>query len=147
MEKELHAKVVQALDHNVITGTATGDAIDTQGYESLMYAIQTGTITTADGTNYFEMVPQQSEDDGAGASDGVWVDVPLVDVGKGHLIESAYPRIDAAGDDDVVFRCSVNAKARHQRIRAVETGTADGAVGAVAILGHPEQVPVAEQIT
>lgn len=133
MEYDLHnnVKAVQALNHQTInTNTTTaGVIIDTQGFESIEWVIQSAAIT--DGT----YVAKIEDGDDSGLSDAADVATELV---LGTL-----PSFGAA-DDNVVKRVGCIAKKRYVRLSLVSTGvTTGGALGAVAVQGHPHSMPVA----
>lgn len=135
-------KVVLALDSASLSASANGDAIDTNGFFSLTYVIQTAAVTTADADNRFTMTPQDSPDDGSGSPTGVWTNVAA------DFLIGALPLInDEDADDDKVFKIGVISKERHQRIVAVETGTAVAVIGAVAILTDAKERPTVDQFT
>lgn len=138
MEQDLHSrvKVEVALDYQVInTDTVTdGNSIDTLGFESLEYAILTGTITAAG------VVAVILEESDTGAWAGEETVVPAADIRGG-------PIVFADADDDAIFRIGSTGKKRYQRITLDSDGTTNGAFAAVGILGNPVTVPVAEQLT
>lgn len=138
MEFDMHSmvQVAVALDSQTIgTDTTTdGNVIDTLDFNSLVYAILTGTITDGAYTLLFE------ESD-TGAFGGEETAVP-----SDQVLNDAVAI--AAADDDTIFRAGVIGKKRYQRMSIVSTGTTSGGVfAAVAILGHPRDMPVAEQNT
>lgn len=138
MEFDLHSSVqaVNALDVAAARtdGTDDGNVIDTLGFESLEYIIQTGTIT--DGTH--TVLLEESDVVTFGGEETV---VPAAET------LGALPVIVAA-DDDTVFRVGSVGKKRFQRLSIVTTGaTTGGVTSAVAILGHARTKPVADQST
>jgi len=138
MEYDLHSRVKAevALDYQVInTDVVTdGNAIDTLGFESLEYVVLTATITAA---GVVAVILEESDTGAFGGEESV---VPAAEV-LGDSI------VFADGDDDKVFRCGSIGKKRYQRITLDSDGTTNGAFSAIAILGNPKSVPVAEQNT
>jgi hypothetical protein len=122
-----------ALDVQDITTNATtdGNVIDTLGFESLEYMIQSGTIT--DGTYALLL----EEDDVVGFTSSTVV--PAADT-LGVLTGFT----DA--DDDTPLRVGSIGKKRFQRLAIVSAGTSSGGTNftAHAVLGHPKSAPVAE---
>lgn len=135
MEFDLHSNVKQvvALDSQDITTNTTtvGNIIDTVGFESLEYLIQSGTIT--DGAYALKL--EQGDD--SGLSDAA--DVPSDEI-LGVLTGFV------AADDDAAKRVGSIGKKRYQRLSIVSTGTSTGGTkfSSVAVLGHPQSAPVAE---
>lgn len=137
MEHSLHHKVkaVSAMDSNTINSATTtdGNAIDTLGYESLEYIVQTGTVTTA-GT--VSVLLEESDTSFTGETT-----VPAEENLGGANV------VIVAADDDKVFRCGSIGKKRYQRIAIVTAGTNNFIVAIVGVLGHPKNAAVAEQVT
>jgi len=134
-EFDLHSNVKQevALDSQDITTNTTtvGNIIDTVGFESIEFVIQSGTIT--DGTYAFKL--EQGDD--SGLSDAA--DVPA------ELVLGVLTGFVSA-DDDTALRVGSIGKKQFQRLSVVSTGTSTGGTkfSAVAILGHPKTAPTAE---
>lgn len=134
-EFDLHSNVkgLIALDvQDITTNTTTdGNVIDTLGFESLEYMIQSGTIT--DGTYVLLL----EEDDVVGFTSS---SVVPVDETLGVLTGFT----DA--DDDTPLRVGSIGKKRFQRLAIVSAGTSSGGTNftAHAVLGHPKSAPVAE---
>lgn len=135
MEFDLHSNVKQvvALDSQDITTSTTtvGNVIDTAGFESLEYLVQSGTIT--DGAYAFLL----EEDDVIGFSSS---SVVPADETLGVLTGFT----DA--DDDSALRVGSIGKKQFQRLSIVSSGTSSGGTkfSSVAVLGHPKSAPVAE---
>lgn len=134
MEYDLHNNVndVHALNHQTIsTNTTTvGDIIDTAGYESIEFLIQSATIT--DGVYTVKL----EDGDDSGLSDAADV--------SSELVLGSLPA-HVAADDNVVKRVGCISKKRYVRLSLVSTGTTTGgALGAVAVQGHPHSKPVAQ---
>ena len=139
MEQDLHSgmQVVFAIEPVIHTAHAVSDEIDTLGYESCEFVIVIGDALDGSFTGGID----QSPDDGSGSPTGVWTAVPAADI-LGTL-----PDI-AIADTDKVFRVGTIGKERHQRLTLTEVdANTAGIMGAVAILSHPVNKPVAEQYT
>ena len=111
---------------DITTNTTTvGAIIDTQGFESLEWSIQSGTIT--DGT----YTPLLEESDVIGFSPSNVLDT---DFSLGTIANATF----GAADDDTVKRIGTVGKKRFQRLSIVSAGTSTGGTnfGAQAILGH-----------
>lgn len=135
MEFDLHSNVkgLIALDvQDITTNTTTnGNVIDTLGFESLEYMIQSGTIT--DGTYVFLL----EEDDVVGFTSS---SVVPADETLGVLTGFV------AADDDTPKRVGSIGKKRFQRLSIVSAGTSSGGTNFTshAVLGDPKSAPVAE---
>ncbi len=135
MEKDLHSHVktlIALAVQDITTNTTTvGAVIDTLGFESLEFSIQSGTIT--DGAYAFLL----EEADVVGFTGSTVVPTDnILGVLTGFV----------AADDDAVFRVGSIGKKQFQRLSIVSTGTSTGGTNfaAQAILGHPKTAPVAE---
>lgn len=135
MEYDLHSNVKQvvALDSQDITTNTTtvGNVIDTVGFESLEYLIQSGVIT--DGA--YALVLEEDDVIGFGSATAVPSD-EILGVLTGFV----------AADDNAAKRVGSIGKKRFQRLSIVSTGTATGAtkMSSTAVLGDPKSAPVAE---
>ena len=108
--------------------TTSGAIIDTAGYESLEFYIQTGTIT--DGT----YVAQLWHGNDSGLSDAAQLTGEEV-LGSVSIV---------AADDNVSRRIGYVGKKRYVQLRIVSTGvTTGGTLGAQAVLGTPHHGPAA----
>ncbi len=134
-EFDLHSNVkgLIALDvQDITTNTTTvGNVIDTLGFESLEYMIQSGTIT--DGAYAFLL--EEADVVGFTGSSVVPADETL-GVLTGFV----------AADDDTPLRVGSIGKKRFQRLSIVSTGTSSGGTNFTshAVLGNPKSAPVAE---
>lgn len=134
-EYDLHSNVKQevALDSQDITTNTTtvGNVIDTQGFESLEYIIQSGVIT--DGA--YALLLEQDDVIGFGSATVVPSD-EILGVLTGFV----------AADDNAAKRVGSIGKKRFQRLSIVSTGTSTGAtkMSSVAVLGNPQSAPTAE---
>lgn len=135
MEYDLHSNVKQAValdSQDITTDTTTvGNIIDTVGFESLEYIIQSGVIT--DGA--YALLLEEDDAVGFGSSSVVPADETL-GVLTGFV----------AADDNAAKRVGSIGKKRFQRLSIVSTGTSTGAtkMSSVAVLGNPQSAPVAE---
>ena len=135
MEYDLHSNVKQvvALDSQDITSdtTTVGNVIDTVGFESLEYVIQSGVIT--DGA--YALVLEEDDVVGFGSATAVPA-AEILGVLTGFV----------AADDNAAKRVGSIGKKRFQRLSIVSTGTTTGAtkMSSVAVLGDPNSAPVAE---
>ena len=133
--RDLHNNVEPKVGLNttaVSSDTATAGAIiDTAGFESLEFVIQSGTLT--DGT----YTPSLTEGDASDLSDGATV-------AAGDMIGTVAAATFAATDDNAVKRIGYKGSKRYVRLTVTSAGTTSGGtVGAVAILGHPHSAPTA----
>lgn len=134
MNKELYSsyKVSNALDTQAITTdtTTAGDIIDTAGYSSLLFAIQSGTLT--DGT-YTVLI---EEGDDSGLSDAAAV-------ADADLTNTESSASFAATDDNTVTKIGYVGSKRYVRLSLVSASTSSGGtLGAIAIQGSPITAPV-----
>lgn len=136
MEKDLHSNVktlIALAVGNITTSTTTdGNVIDTLGFESLEYSIQSGTIT--DGT--YDFLLEESDVVTFGGEETV--------VPADNILGSLTGFVLA--DDDETKRVGSIGKKRFQRLSIVSAATSTGGTNftAQAILGHPKTGPVAE---
>lgn len=123
--KENVAFNIQAISSDT---TTNGTEVDTQGYESLTFVVQAGTLT--DGT----YTPSIEESDTSGSGYTAVVDADLV----GTEADAA---VDASNE---IKRIGYIGKKRYVRLSIVSTSTTTGGtVGGVAILGNAKHNPVA----
>ena len=132
-KREIYSEVLEknAFDVQAISSdtTTNGDIIDTNGFESVCFVFQSGTLT--DGT----YTPLIQDGDDSGLSDAAAVaDADLV----GTEADAAF----AATDDNEVRRIAYVGSKRYVRFNVVSASTTTGGtVGAVAVLGHPLGAP------
>ena len=129
-------QVVEALAPTAVAanGASAGAIIDTQGYDSVCFAIHAGTLT--DGT----YTPSIEEGDASNLSD-------TGAVAAGDLIGTIAGATFAATADNTVKRLGYKGSKRYLRltVTAASVGQAGGgAISAVAILGNPRNAPVAQ---
>lgn len=126
------SRVETALDVAAISSSTTtnGNIIDTAGFEALLFAFVSGTIT--DGA----YTVQLWHGDDSGLSDAA-------QVGADEVLGS----VDfAAADDDASKRIGYIGKKRYVQVRVVSSGvTTGGTLGAIGILSTAHHAPVANQ--
>ena len=134
-ECDLHSNVKQSVafdSQDITTDTTTvGNIIDTVGFESLEFIIQSGVIT--DGT--YTLVLE--EGDASNLSDAAVVPSDeVLGVLTGFV----------AADDNSALRVGSIGKKRYQRLSILSASTSTGAtkMSSVAVQGHPKVAPVAE---
>jgi len=121
-----------ALDFGTISTdtTTAGNIIDTQGFQSVVFGIITGTVTDGDYTILIQDGDESNLSDAANVAD-------------------AYLRGTEAGasftadtDDDKISKIGYIGIKRYVRMSIVSTNTSSGAViGGYAILGNPIVAP------
>jgi len=95
-------------------------------FRSIMFVIQTGTVT--DGTTTFTM---QDSDDGSG-----WTAV------NSAFVQGTLPVVTST-NDDIVYEVGYTGERRYVRLVATQAGATSGAtIGALAILSSPRKTPV-----
>ncbi len=127
-----HTTVLPSFGLNISTintdTTTAGAIIDTQDFESLEYYILSSTIVL--GT--FTPLLEESDDSGMAGSNVIDSDFLL-----GTIANATF----TLTDDDTVKRIGTVGKKRFVRLSLVSTGTADGVIGALAVLGHARTQP------
>lgn len=128
-KKDMHNNILQkpALNPQAIaTDTTTaGVIIDTQGFESVEFIIQSATIT--DGT----YTPLIEEGDASDLSDASAV-------ADADLLGTEAAAAFAAADDNEAKRVGYKGQKRYVRLSLVSAGTSTGGtLAAIAVLGHP----------
>lgn len=117
---------IQAISSNT---SVAGVSIDTKGFESATFAIQSGTLT--DGT----YTPEVSESDD---------NITFTAVADDFLIGTEANAVLVATDDNKVKTIGYVGKKRYVKLTITSTGvTSGGTLGASVILGHPISAPVA----
>lgn len=105
--------------------------IDRQGYESLTFAIATGSLADADAT--FTVLVEHG--DAANLSDAAAVD-------DADLLGTEVLASFAFGDDDETRKIGYIGNKRYTRLTITPAANASAAlISAMAILGHPQIVP------
>lgn len=131
MERDLTSSITpeNALDNQEIVSdtTTVGNIIDSQGFESLDFSIQAGTLT--DGAQAVIL----EEGDDSGLSDAAAVD-------SSHIIGTLPSFVDT--EDDAVKHVGYVGKKRYVRLSVVSTGSTTSAFySAIAIKGNAGKRP------
>ena len=111
--------------------TTDGVIIDTQGFLSLTFIHLSGTLTLGTFT------PKIMHGDAANLSDAA-------EVTDAFLIGTEAQAALVAADDNKTKRIGCVGHKRYVRFSDVSTDSADGLVGAIAILGDPKEMPKAQ---
>jgi len=132
-------KAISALDAVVLSATANGLPIDTQGFESLVFTINVGDFATFSGSNLLTFTVEESDASGSGyaaIAAGAYLDAR-------NEAGAVWDRImDAAGDDEQAFMIGVEVRTkRYLRLVVTETGTVSVPISATAILGGARHQP------
>ena len=133
IESKGRMKVVPVLFENAAGASTVGAVIDTQGFESLTYAVTSGTITTGTFTATLEEA-EQNED---GTNSGVYTAVPS-ELVIGDAISFAET------DDDATQTVGIVGKGRYQRLTLVGASTPVAEMSVVAILGNAQTAPTSQ---
>ncbi len=119
---------VVVADNTAAVGTVT----DRQGYDSLAYVIATGTLADADAT--FTALVEHSDASGSG-----FASVPDTEL----LGTEANASFTFANDDET-FKIGYRGSKRYVRLTITPASNAgNAAIGAIAVLGHPNVAPTA----
>ncbi|MBV2144414.1 hypothetical protein KUG47_13010 [Falsochrobactrum sp. TDYN1] len=121
-------KAVQAIAPAVLAANTNGVSIDLKGFDSALFAVNTGAIEAAGDFT----VKLQESDTGTSA----WTDVAAAD-----LLDGVPDTLEANSAYRVGYIGSK--RKRYVRAVAVKTGGTSIALGVVAILGHASTAPVA----
>lgn len=133
--RDLHNNIAPKVAFNTAAissnTTTNGAIIDLQGYDSVEFVIQSGTLT--DGT----YTPLVQEGDDAALGDAAAV-------ADANLLGTEAAAAFAATDDNSVKRVGYNGNKRYVRLCIVSTGvTTGGTMSAVALRGHASERPTA----
>lgn len=123
---------VIALNFQTISSdtTTAGNEIDMQGYHSITFFPQTGTVTDGD----YTILIQESDTSGSGYSDVA--DADLI----GTEADASFTADD---DDNSILKIGYIGNKRYVKASVVSTNTSSGAVyGITAVQGHAEDAPV-----
>lgn len=118
---------VLALSPAVQAATIKGNTIDTNGFESVAFIVNTGAIASA---GDFGLKLQESD---------TTTDGDFTDVAAGDLVGTLPATVTADGS----FKQSYIGHKRYVRLVATKNGGTSVAIGAVAVLGGAHQRPVA----
>ena len=119
--------VVAALAPSVATTAASGAAIDLQGFNSVLFAINTGAVA---GDGDFGVKIQHSNT----STSADFVDAPAANV-LGDL--------PATLGENTAYRVGYTGGKRYARLALTKGGGTSIAIGAVAVLGEPAIAPAA----
>lgn len=124
--------IAPAANTDLGTTPLVGTVIDRAGYESLTYAIITGTLSDANAT-YAVLVEESDEDD-----------ANFTAVADADLIGTEAAAAFNYGDDGETRKIGVVNNKRYTRLTITPTGADSGnsPIAAVAILGRPHSAPV-----
>jgi len=144
-EQVTKVKVLSALNIQTIsTNTTTnGNIIDTRGFDSILFAFQTGTVTDGD---YLPLI--QEDDDAAMGSASAVADGDLRFINSsGAMVatgQEAAAGFTADTDDNKVSKIAYVGTKRYVRFNIVSTNASSGAVlGALAVLSDANIAGVA----
>lgn len=115
-----------ALAPSVKTAAGDGVAIDTKGYSSVALFVNTGAIA---GAGDFGVKVQHSDEPGSG-----WEDAPA-----GSFFSNAPATLAASS----AYKLGYIGDKRYVRIALTQAGGTSIAAGVVAVLGRPNDAPVA----
>lgn len=119
-------KVIMALPPAVQSATVNGVAVDTKGFGSCAFVLNTGAIA---GSGDFGAKLQESDASGSG----------YTDVAPGDLTGS----FEASAAADATDKVSYIGHKRYVRLVLTKASGTSIAAGAVAILGHAAERPIA----
>ncbi|UYQ70655.1 hypothetical protein OF122_11275 [Pelagibacterium flavum] len=117
-----------ALAPSVKSAAADGIAIDTKGFRSLAFVVNTGAIVSA---GDFGIVVQESDT----TTSGDFTDADA------SVVDSNAPATLAANSS---YRLGYRGFKRYVRVSLTKAGGTSIAAGASAVLGHPIEAPVAD---
>lgn len=129
-------KVLATILPAAISGTTTGTTIDTLGFDGVGLVCTVGTITTADGSNYFVLSWEHGDE--SDMSDAAAITTNRVAV-QGTLTDM---KVAATTGDEVTYTWDYTGGKRYIRAKLTETGTAVGNFAAYVVLSSPGKAPV-----
>ncbi len=126
--------IAPAANTDLGTTPLVGSIIDRSGYETLTYAIITGTLSDANAT--YAVLLEESDDSGMSGATAV-ADADLI----GTEADAAFNY----GDDGETRKLGYVGDMRYTRLTITPTGADSGnsPIAAAAILGRPHTAPVA----
>jgi hypothetical protein len=128
MRFDMHNIVLQkpALNPGTINTDATtaGTIIDTDGFEALEFVVQSGTVTAG---TFTPLIEHSDNADFSGSSA----------VDDDDLLGTEADAAFAAADDNEAKRIGYRGEKRYVRLSLVSASSANGVIGALAILGRP----------
>lgn len=130
--------VTHLLDTQDIGATDTAsDILDLQGFESAIFCVNVGAITTPAATSYLTPVLQESD---------TTADADFTDVATADIIGDGFNKIDASTEDQVTQVAGYRGSKRYVRVKLDITNTGGGIsaclVSVDAIVGHAQEAPV-----
>ncbi len=125
--------IAPAQNTDLGTTPLVGTVIDRLGFNSLVYAIATGTLSDADATYTVLLEDSDASGSGFGAVDDVYLTGTEADAGFTYA------------NDGVTRKLGYRGTKRYTRLTITPAGANSGnsPISAVAILGHPASAPVA----
>ncbi|SEK23457.1 hypothetical protein SAMN04515666_1014 [Bosea lupini] len=128
MRRDLASNIadVPAIAPAVQSAAADGAAIDTKGFSSLAFLVNTGAIV---GSGDFGVKLQESDSSGSG----------FTDVAADQVDTTAPATLTATSS----YKLGYRGNKRFVRLALAKTGGTSIALGAIAVLGHPDHAPVA----
>ncbi len=125
--------IAPAANNDVGTTPLVGTVIDRLGYNSLVYAIVTGTLSDANAT--YTVLLEESDDD----------DSNFTAVADEHLTGTEAAAGFNYADDGEIRKLGYRGSKRYTRLTITPAGADDGdsPIAAIAILGNPAVAPVA----
>lgn len=117
-----------------LTADTNGTVIDVSGADSIEVIVPVGVVTTADGSNYFDILAKFG--DAADGSDAAEVSGSYLDP-KSESNVTWDRKINATTEGSLVYQFGLKNlnNNRYLRIMADETGTAQAIIGATVVLG------------
>ncbi len=129
MKRDLYSNIglAQAIVPAVKSAAGDGIAIDTKGYSSIAFIVNTGAIAS-DGD--FGVAIQESDTTTGGDFTAAGAE----------FVDSNAPATLAASS---IYKLGYRGNKRYVRLQLTKAGGTSIALGAVAVLGHPHDAPVA----
>lgn len=116
-----------ALQSATVTGSGVGVVIDRQGYESVTFALLTGAVSAADGSNTLTVSLTASNASDMSGEEAVTASNGLIGA---NLV------VNNTTDANKVGAFGYNGDKRYLRIAVTEVGTASAVLAAIALLGN-----------
>lgn len=129
MRRDLYSNIgtAQAIVPAVKSAAGDGIAIDTKGFSSVAFVVNTGAIA---GDGEFGLAIQESD-----TTTGGDFAAP-----EAHFVDSNAP---ATLEASSTYKLGYRGNKRYVRLRLTKAGGTSIALGAVAVLGNPHDAPVA----
>jgi hypothetical protein len=129
---EQHCSVTQVIDPATITSDTDGDSVSMAGYDCCTFLALVGESgDTLSGSLYIELEVEDSDDD-SDFSDAADADVKNYVAGTN---DGCFAKIDAAAEDDAVYKCTYRGSAAYVRpvINVTGTHSSGTPIGIIAI--------------